>query len=129
MYDETRHTQVKGHGVAVGGGIQNQTTIAWQAERSVTTFKKVPSDKKLIITDFVYFPQGSVTSRLIVDAAELSTLGTAIFLQLFVEPHVVTQAHFQTGFIIEPGNSVDCFGTGPSTQHVTVTLLGYLAPA
>jgi hypothetical protein len=61
--------------------------------------------------------------------AESTAGGDTIVLQLFVDPHVHTQAHFLTGFVIAPGSSVTAFSNagGHAGQHVSITLVGYLA--
>lgn len=130
MYDESKHTQVTGTAVVVTGGGGNITTLSWLPERSLLAFQAVPARKKLVITDFVYMPQGDVTARHVINVAEQSGGGSRIILQLFVNANAHTQSHFHTGFVIAPGNSVVAFtdANGPAGKHVSLTLNGYVAP-
>jgi hypothetical protein len=129
MYDESKYPQVRGTGVVVTGGAASKTTLSWQQERSAGSFTQVPANTRLIITDFVYMPQGDLTSNRVINVAEARGGGDTIVLQLFVDPKATTQAHFLTGFVIGPGSTVTAFSDagGPQGQHVSLTLIGYLA--
>ena len=128
MYDESKYLQVRGSGVVVTGGATTKTTVTWLQERGTGSFTQVPANTRLIITDFVYMPQGDLTSTHVINIAE-SGGGDTIVLQLFVDPKANTQAHFLTGFVIGPGISVTAFtdAAGTAGQHVTLYLIGYLA--
>ena len=129
MYDESKHVQVTGTGVAVTGGAANQATLTWLQERSTTAFQQVPTKKKLVITDFVYHPQGDVAARYTINIAEASTAGDRIMLQLFVNANENTQGHFLTGFVVAPGSSVKAWtdANAAAGKHVSLTLNGYVA--
>lgn len=60
MYDESKHTQAYGYAVATSGGEGNVATVSWLPEGSNTVFTKVPTGKRLIITDVMLNPQGDV---------------------------------------------------------------------
>ena len=130
MYDESKHTQVTGTGVAVTGGGTSKVTLTWLQERSTTTFQQVPAQRKLVITDFVYYPQGDVAARYTINIAEATTTGDRIMLQLFVNANEHTQGHFLTGFVVAPGSSVKAWtdANAASGKHVSLTLNGYVAP-
>jgi len=115
MYNESKHVQVTGTAVAITGGAANQATLTWLQERSTTTFQQVPTKKKLVITDFVYHPQGDVAATYTINIAESTTAGDRIMLQLFVNANETTQGHFLTGFVVAAG------------KHVSLTLNGYVA--
>jgi hypothetical protein len=106
MYDESKYLQVRGAGVVVSGGATAKTTVTWIQEQSTGTFTKVPANTRLIIMDFVYLPQGDLTSNHVINVAETIGGGDTIILQLFVDPRTNTQVHFLTGFVIGPGSSV-----------------------
>jgi hypothetical protein len=129
MYDESKYLQVRGEGVVVTGGGGSKETVFWIQERSTGNFTNVPPNTRLIITDFVYMPQHDMTAHHVINVAESTAGGDTIVLQLFVDPHVPTQAHFLTGFVIAPGSSVTAFSDagGHAGQHVSITLVGYLA--
>ncbi len=129
MYDESKYLQVRGT-AAVATGVGGDKILSWAQERGTGSFEAVPARTRLIITDFMYFPQDSLTSRAIVNIAEVYSSGDqTILLQLFVNPHSDTLAHFHTGFVIAPGNRVKAStaGIGPGA-HITVGMNGYLAP-
>ena len=130
MYDESKHTPVTGTAVVVTAGGGNSATLSWLPERSLASFQTVPAKSKLVVTDFVYIPQGDVSSRHIINIAEQSAGGSRIIRQLFVNAKTHTQSHFHTGFVIAPGNSVVAFSdaNGPAGKHVSLTLNGYVAP-
>ena len=129
MYDEFKYLEVTGTGVVVTGGAGSKATVFWLQERSTGSFTHVPPNTRLIITDFVYMPQVDMTSHHVINVAESISAGDTIVLQLFVNPKVHTQAHFLTGFVIAPGSSVTAFSDagGHAGQHVSITLVGYLA--
>jgi hypothetical protein len=129
MYDESKYLQVRGTAVVVTGGGGSKATVFWLPERSTNGFTNVPPNTRLIITDFVYVPQTDMTSNHVINVAESIAGGDIIVLQLFVHPKVHTQAHFLTGFVIAPGSSVTAFSDagGHAGQHVSITLVGYLA--
>jgi hypothetical protein len=94
IYEESKYLQVRGAGVVVRGGATSKTTVTWIQERSTGTFTKVPANTRLIITDFVYLPQGDLTSNHVINVAETIGGGDTVILQLFVDPGTNTQAHF-----------------------------------
>ena len=128
MYDQDHDIQVRGDGVVVTGGAFDRTTLTWIEERSIGTFLQVPAGRKLIITDFVLFPQGDCTTRHTINFGESTG---SDFLQLVVSPGVHTDSHFLTGFVIAPGSTVLAWSdaAAPQGQHVTLVLNGYLAAA
>jgi hypothetical protein len=127
MYDESKYLQVRGGGVVVTGGANTRTTVTWLQERGTGSFTQVPGNTRLIITDFVYLPQGDLTSRHVINIAESGS--GEIILRLFVDPNVSTQTHFLTGLVIGSGSTVTAFtdAAGTAGQHVTLYLVGYLA--
>jgi hypothetical protein len=129
MYNESKHVQVTGTAVAVTGGAANQATLTWLQERSITTFQQVPTKKKLVITDFVYHPQGDVAATYTINIAESTAAGDRIMLQLFVNANESTQGHFLTGFVVASGSSVKAWtdANAAAGKHVSLTLNGYVA--
>ena len=124
-----KYLQVRGEAVVAAGGGGSKATVFWLQERSTGSFTTVPPNTRLIITDFLYVPQTDMSSNHVINVAEWIAGGDTIVLQLFVHPKVHTQAHFLTGFVIAPGSSVTAFSDagGHAGQHVSITLVGYLA--
>ena len=130
MYDESKHTQVRGDAVAVSGGAGTQATVQWLPEFSNVSFETVPNNKKLVLTDVLYNPQGDVTAAHWINIAEKRPNGTTeIIIQFCVPPNATQQVHFHTGHVIEPGKSVVVYtdANPPSGQHFSVAINGYLA--
>ena len=130
MYDESKHVQVAGHGVAESGGAGTTTTVRWLPEFSKVTFEAVPDGNKLVLTDVIYHPQGDVDSPHTINIAEKNPDGThRIIIQHAVPPEVTQQVHFHTGHVIEPKKEVIVFtdANPPVGQHFSVSLNGYLA--
>ncbi len=130
MYDESKHTQVDGHAVAVSAGAGTTDTVQWLPEFSNTVFEAVPKDKKLVLTDVLYNPQGDVKKGHTVNIAEQNPDGTTrILIQFFVPPKATQQCHFHTGHVIEPKKKVIVFtdANPPAGEHYSVSLNGYLA--
>lgn len=132
MFDETRHTQVRGDAVAVTGGGGVVAVVNLTSELTLNPFQDIPSGHKLTITDVFHFPQGDVKGRYTVNLAEKFPNGTdRILLQLVVNPGQVTQAHHHTGHVFGPKSKVVVFtdANGAAGKHISVTLTGYLGPA
>jgi hypothetical protein len=128
MYDESKHRQVEGNGVAVTGGVGSVTTLQWLRAGAVYFFE-VPAGKTLTITDVVLNPEGDLTVVHWLNLAEKSPNGaTRIFFQFAVPPGATQQAHFLTGYVIEGGSEVVTFtsATPPAGQHIAVSLNGYV---
>ena len=128
MYDQAKDIQVRGNGVVLTGGAFSRTTLTWIEERSTGSFVEVPAGKKLIITDFVLFPQGDCSTKHVINFGESTG---SDFLQLVVNPNIHTNSHFLTGFVVAKGTSVMAWSdaAAPQGQHVTLFLNGYLAKA
>ncbi len=90
----------------------------------------VPTTAKLIITDFMYYPQADVRAGYTIDVVESTSAGDFMLLQLRVNSTSETQAHFHTGFVIAPGSKVTVLSSaaGQSGSRVSLTMNGYLAP-
>ena len=87
MYDETRHTQVRGDAVAVTGGGGTIALVNLTEELTLNPFQEVPIRQKLTITDVFYYPQLDVTGPYTVNLAEKFPNGTdRILLQLNITP-------------------------------------------
>jgi hypothetical protein len=141
MYDESKHTQAYGYAVATSGGEGNVATMSWLPEGSNTVFTKVPTGKRLIITDVMLNPQGDVRAAHTVNLAGKNPDGThLIFFQFRVPLGAVVgaprrrfiatqQAHFLTGHVIWAGKEVITFTDAkpPAGQHISVALSAYLA--
>lgn len=131
MYDESKHTQVSGTAVAQSGGAGSTSAIQWLPEGTNATFTKVPKGRKLVLTDIILEPQGSVTADHTVNLAEKSAGGTRIFYQFNVGPGPTGQSHFHTGQVIVSGREVVAF-TGAGTkagQYISIFANAYLAKA
>ncbi len=129
MYDESKHTQVLGDAVAVSGA-GKFVTVRWLPEASNITFAKIPSGKRLIITDVLLNPHGDMTAPHTVNLAVEYPKGThRIFFQFRVPPGATQQAHFHTGYVIEAGKEVITFtdANPPEGQHISVDLNAFLA--
>jgi hypothetical protein len=130
MFDETKHSQVHGAAVALSGGAGVAATVSWQeASNYLTAFQNIPARKRLMITDVLIHPQGSVKKKQTVNVAWQMAGGSAIFLQVHVDPGVTAQVHYTTPEVGRSGESVMVFtdASGPANQHFSVTLVGYLA--
>jgi hypothetical protein len=130
MYDESKHTQVTGTAVAVGGGAGTTDTVDWLPEFSSTVFQAVPNGKKVVLTDVTYNPQGDVNAAHTINVAEKNPNGTtAIIIQFVVPPHATQHIHFLTGHVIEPKKQVIVFtdANPPAGQHFSISINGYLA--
>jgi len=98
MYNESKHTQVRGHAVAESGGAGTQSVVQWIPEFSNISFETVPNRKKLILTDVIFNPQGDVTAPHWINISEKRPNGsTEIIIQFNVPPNATQQIHFHTG--------------------------------
>lgn len=130
MYDESKHIQVTGDAVAISGGAGTVATVKWLPESSNVVFEAVPKNKRLVLTDVIYNPQGDVSAPHTINIAEKYPDGaTDIIIQFIVPPKATQQTHFHTGFVIEPEKKVVVFtdANPPAGQHFSISLNGYLA--
>jgi hypothetical protein len=131
MYDESRHMAVKGFVVVnVGGGVASANKVQWWSHYPIEEFfYEVPTGGALTVTDVLVNTEQLTASETIVmdDVWPGNIVGENIF-ELRVTPNSLPQAHFLTGYVIQPGHAVRGYTTAPGTpnQAMKLWLTGYL---
>jgi hypothetical protein len=133
MYDESKHVAVKGFVVVnvgvTGAGINK---VQWWSHYPVEeSFYVVPAGSALTITDVVVnTEQLRAPETVAIDDLFPDNEGGELILELRVAPNSLPQAHFLTGYVIQPGHSVIANTTVPITpppnQAILLWLTGYI---
>jgi hypothetical protein len=131
MYDESRHIAVRGFVVVnVGGGAASSNKVQWWSHYPVEeSFFAVPTGSALTITDvLVDTAQLTTSETIVVDDLFPGNIGSESIFNLRVQPNSLPQAHFLTGYVIQPGHSVIGYtiAPGPPNQAMNLWLAGYI---
>ena len=127
MYDELKHVPVVGS-ASVASEYGSINPVGCFSDY-VGYFEVVPAGKTLTITDVLLNPEDDVTAAHRVNLAdEFPRGGSEIFFQFRAQRRATQQAHFLTGYVIQPGHKVITYTlpTPPSGQFMNVSLNGYL---
>jgi hypothetical protein len=132
MYDESRHIPVLGSVfVNIGGTADTSSNrVQWWSHVVEQVFHVVPASKPLTITDVLVNTEELTASHTVYmnDLFPDNQGGETIF-ELRVQPNATPQAHFLTGYVIQPGHTVVASTlpvTPPPNETIRVWLTGYL---
>jgi hypothetical protein len=116
--------------INVGGGVASANKVQWWSHYPIEEFfYEVPTGSALTVTDVLVNTEQLTASETIVmdDVWPDNIVGENIF-ELRVTPNSLPQAHFLTGYVIQPGHAVRGHTTAPGTpnQAMKLWLTGYL---
>ena len=133
MYDETRHIAVKGYVVVnIGGGAAYANKVQWWSHYpSEEFFSEVPTGSALTVTDvLVNTDQLTAPETIAMDDLWPDNIAWERIFELRVTPNSLPQAHFLTGYVIQPGHAVRGYTTVPGppdpNRAIWLWLSGYL---
>jgi hypothetical protein len=121
--------RVEGHGRAYTSWEPSEAEkiIFSTKNESEKSFNVIPEGKKLILTDVVYNPQGSVKQNITVNLSE-SGQGNSIMFQIKVSPDKSEVVNFCSGYTIDSGKSVKAYTdtNAKDGQYISISVTGYL---
>jgi hypothetical protein len=131
MYDESRHIAVKGSVVVnVGGSVASSNKVLWWSHYPVEQFfYEIPTGSALTVTDVLVNTEQLTAPRTIaMDDLWPDNIVSETIFEFRVTPNSLPQAHFLTGYVIQPGHAVRGYTTAPGTPHeaMNLWLTGYL---
>ena len=131
MYDESRHTPVLGMVFVNIGGTDDTSSnrVQWWSHVVEQTFYVVPASAPLTITDVLVNTEELTAPHTVYMNDLFPNQGGETIFELRVQPNATPQAHFLTGYVIQPGHAVLASTrpvTPPPNQAIRVWLTGYL---
>jgi hypothetical protein len=133
MYDDSKHIAVKGYVVVnIGGGAAYANKVQWWSHYPIEeSFYEVPTGSALTVTDvLVNTDQLTAPQTIAMDDLWPDNIAWERLFELRVTPNSLPQAHFLTGYVIQPGHAVRGYTTVPgppsTTQAIWLWLAGYM---